>query len=165
MAGRDHDEAAGPANRGHLRASHADREQVIEAIKTAFAQGRLTKDELTTRAGQALTSRTYGELTAITASIPTGQEGSHPPNQAIPAGKPAAKKVAARAAAVVILPPALWAIFLTYYGGIIVLFLFAFLGATLAGMRSGGRHPARILSDADGGAPSAWPPRSGRRGA
>ena len=31
---------------GHLRASHADREYVVNTLKAAFVQGRLTKDEL-----------------------------------------------------------------------------------------------------------------------
>jgi len=34
---------------GHLRASHADREQVIGTLKTAFVQGRLGRDELDVR--------------------------------------------------------------------------------------------------------------------
>lgn len=34
------------ADRDHLRASHADREQVVGTLKAAFVQGRLTKDEL-----------------------------------------------------------------------------------------------------------------------
>jgi len=37
------DHSAAPAGgHGRLRASHADREQVIEVLKDAFAQGRLT---------------------------------------------------------------------------------------------------------------------------
>ena len=36
--------AAGPG-RGDLRASHADREQVIGTLKAAFVQGMLAKDE------------------------------------------------------------------------------------------------------------------------
>jgi Domain of unknown function (DUF1707) len=51
---------------GSHRASDADREQVIDVLKVAFAQGRLTKDELDLRAGQALTSRTYAELAVAT---------------------------------------------------------------------------------------------------
>ncbi len=31
---------------GQLRTSYADREQVIDALKTAFAQGRLTRDRV-----------------------------------------------------------------------------------------------------------------------
>ncbi|MGA8529150.1 MAG: DUF1707 domain-containing protein, partial [Acidobacteriaceae bacterium] len=53
-----------------LRAGHADREQVVEALKAAFVQGRLTKAELDTRAGQALSARTCAELAALTADIP-----------------------------------------------------------------------------------------------
>jgi hypothetical protein len=53
-----------------LRTSDADRERAIEALKVAFVQGCLTKDELDTRAGLALVSRTYAELTAATANIP-----------------------------------------------------------------------------------------------
>jgi hypothetical protein len=53
-----------------LRASHADREQVIEALKDAFVQGRLTRDELAARAGRALAARTLAELAALTADIP-----------------------------------------------------------------------------------------------
>ena len=62
--------AVGARGGGHLRASDADREQVIDTLKDAFVQGRLTMDELGMRTGQALVSRTYAELTAITADIP-----------------------------------------------------------------------------------------------
>jgi hypothetical protein len=53
-----------------LRASRADRERVIDLLKAAFAQGRLDRDEFDARIGQALASRTYGELAAVTAGIP-----------------------------------------------------------------------------------------------
>jgi hypothetical protein len=67
MAGpEDELEAAG---RGHLRASHADREQVIGALKTAFVHGRLDRDEFDLRVGQALASRTYADLAALTADL------------------------------------------------------------------------------------------------
>ena len=58
------------AGGGRLRVGHADREQVIETLKDAFVHGRLTKDELDARAGQALTARTHAELAALTADIP-----------------------------------------------------------------------------------------------
>ena len=53
-----------------LRASHADRERAIDALKAAFVQGRLTKDEFSLRAGQVFASRTYADLGALTADIP-----------------------------------------------------------------------------------------------
>ena len=65
-------QALGAAGFGHLRASHADREQVIEALKAAFVQGRLTKDELEARAGRAFAARTYAELAALTTDLPAG---------------------------------------------------------------------------------------------
>jgi hypothetical protein len=58
------------AGRDRLRAGHADREQAIEALKDAFAHGRLTKDELDARAGQAFLARTNADLAALTADIP-----------------------------------------------------------------------------------------------
>jgi hypothetical protein len=61
---------AQPSSR--LRASDADREQVIGVLKAAFGQGRLTKDEFDTRVGHAFTSRTYADLAALTADIPPG---------------------------------------------------------------------------------------------
>ena len=66
------------AGRGRLRASHADREQVIDTLKAAFVQGLLTKDELDARVGQAFASRTYAELAAVTAGIPAGPAPAQP---------------------------------------------------------------------------------------
>jgi hypothetical protein len=43
---------------------------VIQALKDAFAQDRLTRDELGARAGLALTARTLPELAALTGDIP-----------------------------------------------------------------------------------------------
>ena len=64
---------------GHLRASHADREQVIGTLKAAFVQGRLTADELDTRVDEVYASRTYAELAKVTADIPTELTGARPP--------------------------------------------------------------------------------------
>ena len=51
MAGPENEIAAGAEGRGHLRASHADREQVIGTLKAAFVQGMLAKDEFDLRRG------------------------------------------------------------------------------------------------------------------
>ncbi len=65
------DQIAGSTmGRGRLLASHADREQVIDTLKSAFVQGGLTKDEFDLRVGRTLGSRTYAELAAVTADIP-----------------------------------------------------------------------------------------------
>jgi Domain of unknown function (DUF1707) len=67
------DEAAGrPGGRGHLRASHADRERVIGVLKGGFVAGMLAKDEFDRRVGQALASRTHAELAQLTADLPGG---------------------------------------------------------------------------------------------
>ena len=68
---------------GDHRAGHMDCEQVIEVLKEAFVHGRLTKDELDLRAGQALAARTYADLAALTADIPAA------PATAVPARPPA----------------------------------------------------------------------------
>jgi len=69
-----------------MRASHADREQVIDMLKAAFVRGRLAKDEFDLRVGRVLASRTYADLGAVTADIPAGPVRAHSPN---PARKPA----------------------------------------------------------------------------
>ena len=61
-----------------LRASRADRERVIDLLKAAFVQGRLDRDEFDARIGQAVASRTYGELAAVTADIPAELTGALP---------------------------------------------------------------------------------------
>jgi hypothetical protein len=66
------------AGRGRLRAGHADREQAIDTLKTAFVHGQLTKDELVARAGQALAARTYADLAALTADIPPRPPAARP---------------------------------------------------------------------------------------
>ena len=70
--------AAAAAGRGRFRTSHADRERVLEVVKAAFVQGRLTKDEFDMRVGQTFASRTYAELDALTADIPAGPIGVQP---------------------------------------------------------------------------------------
>ena len=61
-----------------LQASRSDRERVIDLLKAAFVQGRLDRDEFGTRIGQALASRTCGELAAVTADIPVELIGALP---------------------------------------------------------------------------------------
>lgn len=62
--------AAGAGGQGYLQASQADREGVIDMLKTAFVQGRLDRDEFDLRVGRALASRAYADLAALTADIP-----------------------------------------------------------------------------------------------
>ena len=64
--------AVAPDGYGHMRASLADREQAIDTLKAAFAQGRLTKDELDERVARALVPLTYAELASLTDDLPPG---------------------------------------------------------------------------------------------
>jgi Domain of unknown function (DUF1707) len=70
MTGPGGDLAAAAAGRARLRASHADREQVIDLLKAAFVRGMLAKDEFDLRVSQAFTSRTNAELAAVSAGLP-----------------------------------------------------------------------------------------------
>jgi hypothetical protein len=69
--------------RGDLRASHDDRDRVVELLTGAAGDGRLTSEELDQRVGAALTARTYGELAALVSDLPGVPD--------LAAGDPAAK--------------------------------------------------------------------------
>ena len=99
MAGPGDEIAAGAGGLSHLRASHADREQVIDVLKAAFVQGRLTRAELDLRVGQVLASLTYADLAALTAGIPAGPAGVKPLEPARESDKVPAPKTIARVAA------------------------------------------------------------------
>jgi uncharacterized membrane protein len=59
------------AKRGTLRASDADREQIIDRLRKASAEGRLAAHELEHRVATALKARTYSELDATVADLPS----------------------------------------------------------------------------------------------
>jgi hypothetical protein len=54
-----------------LRASHADRDRVVELLQVAAGDGRLSAEELDDRLERALTARTYTELAVLTADLPS----------------------------------------------------------------------------------------------
>ena len=53
-----------------LRASYADRDRVVEILRVAAGDGRLSAAELDERVEAALTARTYRELERLTADLP-----------------------------------------------------------------------------------------------
>jgi Domain of unknown function (DUF1707) len=55
---------------GQLRASHQDRDRVVEVLRVAAGDGRLTAEELDQRLEAALTARTYAELAVLTTDLP-----------------------------------------------------------------------------------------------
>ena len=54
----------------NLRASHADRDRVVDALRVAAGDGRLSAEELDSRLETALSARTMGELAELTADLP-----------------------------------------------------------------------------------------------
>jgi hypothetical protein len=55
---------------GQVRASDAEREAVVERLRVAATEGRLTLSELTERTEAAYTATTRGDLVPITADLP-----------------------------------------------------------------------------------------------
>ena len=65
--------------RSELRASHEDRDRVVELLRVSAGDGRLTADELDQRLELAMTARTYGELAKLVADLPaTGSPAGGP---------------------------------------------------------------------------------------
>jgi Domain of unknown function (DUF1707) len=71
-------EPSGPGATPELRASDADRDRVVDVLRDAAADGRLTVEEFDERMAAALSSRTLAELAPLTADLG--------PAPAVPAG-------------------------------------------------------------------------------
>jgi hypothetical protein len=56
-----------------LRASNQDRDRVVDALRLAGGDGRLSAEELDNRLERALSARTLGELTELTADLPNAR--------------------------------------------------------------------------------------------
>ena len=114
------------AGRGHLRASDADRDQVIEVLKVAFAHGGLVKDEFEARIGRTFVSRTYADLAGITAGLARAESDRKPARAQLgraAASSPArarAKKAAAWGAYGIVLPAIFAAVIVPGYANIAV---------------------------------------------
>jgi hypothetical protein len=146
-------------DRGHLRASHADREQVVGMLKAAFVQGMLAMDEFDLRVGQALASRTHAELAALTADLPAGLDAAQPARPCRAAGGQPVLRPGQVSAGATMLYAGVWAyIFLfpngadfpgapalVFLGGLVYLCLLAVMGAAALENRrdkhSGGQLP------------------------
>jgi hypothetical protein len=59
----------GPIANGNLRASDADRDQVATLLSTAYAEGRLTRDEHDLRIDQLMAAKTFDDLIPITSDL------------------------------------------------------------------------------------------------
>jgi len=187
MSGPEGEMAARAADRGRLRASHADRSRVVDVLKAAFIEGRLTKEELDARLGQTLAARTYAELAALTADIPPGTKLARQPrpDRALApqparwvthrAVKSGAAAIGGIAVAVCVLGVALGnpvvgvvlAIFVVMLAAVAAALVGSLVGATLMlesrrrRRRSRGPSPTRPGSGANGGQASQRPPSAG----
>jgi hypothetical protein len=133
VAGPADEVAAAAAGDGQLRASHADREYVVDTVKTAFVQGRLTKDELDLRVGQVLAARTYADLAALTADLPDGLTGAESLGETGPAqAQPAVNKALLWSS---------WAVLL-----LIIIFMGGAFPAVYLGMMAVGVLPLLIVA-------------------
>jgi Domain of unknown function (DUF1707)/2TM domain len=78
--------------RASLRASDADREQFVEALRRHHVDGRLTAEELAERTGRASAARTLGDLDALATDLPPIPRppvpGPAPAGPAPPPGRP-----------------------------------------------------------------------------
>jgi Domain of unknown function (DUF1707) len=161
MAGPGDEMVAGTTGRGRLRASHGDRELVIDTLKAAFVQGRLSKDELDMRVGQVLASRTYADLAAVTADIPAGMAAAQPAPDPARARKPMTEGVKAVAwSAGIPLAGLLVAVATaTGNGALFLLSVFCFIGAV--GVAWGAIVEALAQKRSRGQLPQAPPPGAG----
>jgi hypothetical protein len=66
-----------------VRASDAERDQVVARLQRHFADGRLTQAELEERAGAALAAQTRDQLGALTADLPDEDERPARPAMAL----------------------------------------------------------------------------------
>lgn len=73
----------GPIAGGNLRASDADRDKVATVLSTAFAEGRITRDEHDERLDAVMRATTFDDLVPITSDLvpvgPTAPPAPQPP--------------------------------------------------------------------------------------
>ncbi|MGH3321280.1 MAG: DUF1707 SHOCT-like domain-containing protein [Streptosporangiaceae bacterium] len=77
-----------PPSERELRASDTEREQIVESLREANVEGRLTLEEFTQRVDEAYAARTRGELELLTRDLPTAK--------AAPARQPVSRPEPAR---------------------------------------------------------------------
>jgi class 3 adenylate cyclase len=81
-----------PGHPPGLLASHADRDRVVEVLRIAAGDGRLTADELDQRLEAALTARTLADLEPLLAGLATAAAADVPDLARITCGSGSAKR-------------------------------------------------------------------------
>jgi len=98
-----------------MRAADHDRQQVVDRLRSAVADGRLTVDEYVERMGRAYQAVTYGDLAPLYADLPVDHPGGRAGSLA-GSGTPVPAAGGARPGGLAGLPAALkvlWTIWLT----------------------------------------------------
>ena len=103
-----------------MRAADHDRQQVVDRLRSAVADGRLTVDEYVDRMGRAYQSVTYGDLAPLYADLPADPRRGWPGwlgrTEPAPGGRPPGRPMTAGRAGLAGLPAVLkvlWTIWLT----------------------------------------------------
>jgi hypothetical protein len=76
---------------GRIRASDADRDKVVDMLRGAYTEGRLSLEEFDERTTAAYAAKTWSALRELTADLPAGAglvDGPGLPSAGIPAGPP-----------------------------------------------------------------------------
>ncbi len=68
----------------HVRASDADREKIIDRLRLAMNEGRLTLPEFDERLQQVYAAKTYGELTPLLSDLPAHRQSQQARGAGIP---------------------------------------------------------------------------------
>jgi hypothetical protein len=103
-------------DRPDMRASDADRQQVVERLRGGLDEGRLKMDEYLERMGLAYEAVTYGDLVPLYRDLPEARPVAKAQDAAPPAPVPAPQADVVRRGAFASLPTplkVLWTIWLT----------------------------------------------------
>ncbi|MEU6581112.1 DUF1707 domain-containing protein [Nocardia sp. NPDC046763] len=66
----------------NMRASDRDREQIVDRLRVAMGEGRITLHEFDERLQQVYSARTYGELAPIMSDLPAPRGPGRPASRA-----------------------------------------------------------------------------------
>jgi hypothetical protein len=79
-----------------IRASDQERESVVDVLRDAYTDGRLTLDEFEERSSAAYAAKTWADLGELTADLPAepllGADLSHQPQTGLPQAVPPAHR-------------------------------------------------------------------------
>ena len=75
-----HRPSLNPVGKEHIRVSDADREQVVDRLRNAMGEGRLTLPEFDERLQHVYAAKTFGELQPVLHDLPVQRNSAPPPS-------------------------------------------------------------------------------------